>query len=63
MVLDKNRNLVWFEGVGRRAFEVIEKNQKLLSKATQDQWNKFILDNFEGPPADALKPDKVPVLV
>ena len=41
----------------------VEENQKLLSKATQDQWNKFILDNFEGPPADALKPDKVPVLV
>ena len=41
----------------------VEKNQKLLSKATKDQWNNFILDNFEGPPADALKPDKVPVLV
>lgn len=41
----------------------IEKNQKLLSETTQDQWNRFILDNFEGPPADALKPDKVPVLV
>ena len=41
----------------------IEENQKVLSKATRDQWSKFILDNFEGPPADALKPDGVPVLV
>lgn len=41
----------------------IEESQKLLSKATQDQWNQFILDNFEGPPADAIKPDNVPVLV
>jgi len=34
-----------------------------LSKASRDQWDKFILDHFDGPPADALKPDGVPVLV
>ena len=37
--------------------------QKLLSKSTRDQWDKFIFDNFDGPPADALKPDGVPMLV
>ena len=37
--------------------------QSKLSKSTRDQWDKFILDNFEGPPADALKPDGIPVLV
>lgn len=41
----------------------IDENQKLLSKATRDQWSKFILDNFDGPPAEALKPDSVPVLI
>ena len=43
--------------------ECESKIQSRLSKATRDQWDKFILDNFEGPPADALKPDGVPVLV
>jgi hypothetical protein len=37
--------------------------QKLLSKTTRDQWDKFIFDNFECPPADALKPDGLPMLV
>lgn len=37
--------------------------QERLSKSTRDQWDQFILDNFEGPPADALKPDGVPILV
>lgn len=37
--------------------------QSRLSKTTRDQWDKFILDNFDGPPADALKPDGVPILV
>ena len=37
--------------------------QSKLSKSTRDSWDKFILDNFEGPPADALKPDGVPMLV
>ncbi len=36
---------------------------KNLSKSTKDQWDKFILDHFDGPPADALKPDGVPMLV
>ena len=40
-----------------------QKIQSQLSKSTRDQWDKFILDNFEGPPADALKPDGVPILV
>lgn len=39
------------------------KVQERLSKSTRDQWDKFIFDNFEGPPADALKPDGVPILV
>jgi uncharacterized protein YlaI len=34
-----------------------------LSKSTRGHWDKFILDNFEGPPADALKPGGIPVLV
>jgi len=37
--------------------------QSRLSKSTRDQWDKFIFDNFEGPPADSLKPDGVPMLV
>jgi hypothetical protein len=37
--------------------------QNRLSKSTRDQWDKFILDHFEGPPADALKPDGIPILV
>ncbi len=37
--------------------------QSRLSKTTRDQWDKFILDNFEGPPADSLKPDGIPILV
>ena len=40
-----------------------QKMQKSLSKSTREEWDKFILDNFDGPPADALKPDGVPVLV
>ena len=40
-----------------------EKVQERLSKSTRDQWGKFIFDRFEGPPADALKPDGVPILV
>jgi len=36
--------------------------QSQISKSTRDQWDKFIRDNFEGPPADALKPDGVPIL-
>lgn len=40
-----------------------QKVQERLSKSTRDQWDKFILDNFEGPPADALKPDGIPILV
>jgi len=40
-----------------------EKVQERLSKSTRDQWDKFIFDRFEGPPADALKPDGVPILV
>jgi len=43
--------------------ECEEDIQEKLSKTTRDQWDKFILDNFEGPPADALKPDGVPILV
>lgn len=37
--------------------------QGRLSKSTREQWDKFILDNFDGPPADSLKPDGVPILV
>ncbi len=40
-----------------------QKVQEHLSKSTREQWDKFILDNFDGPPADALKPDGVPILV
>ncbi|MEJ6581686.1 MAG: hypothetical protein QNL33_12835 [Akkermansiaceae bacterium] len=40
-----------------------QKIQSKISKSTRDQWDKFILDHFEGPPADALKPDGIPVLV
>lgn len=40
-----------------------QKMQKSLSKSTRQEWDKFILDNFDGPPADALKPDGVPILV
>ncbi len=40
-----------------------QKVQERLSKSTRDQWDKFIFDHFEGPPADALKPDGVPILV
>jgi len=36
---------------------------KQLSKSTRDSWDKFVADHFEGPPADALKPTGVPVLV
>jgi len=37
--------------------------QERLSKSTRDQWDKFIFDNFDGPPADARIPDRVPILV
>ncbi|MGD1979788.1 MAG: hypothetical protein PVJ98_10365 [Akkermansiaceae bacterium] len=37
--------------------------QSRLSKSTRDQWDRFISENFDGPPADALKPDGVPMLV
>lgn len=40
-----------------------QKIQSRLSKTTRDQWDKFIFDNFEGPPADSLRPDGVPILV
>ncbi len=41
-----------------------QKIQKQLSKETKDQWDKFVANNFEGPPADALDPTRgVPVLV
>jgi len=37
--------------------------QERLSKTTRDQWDKFVQDHFEGPPADALKPDGIPLIV
>ncbi len=37
--------------------------QSKLSKSTRDQWDKFIFDNFEGPPAGSIKIDRVPILV
>ncbi len=40
-----------------------QKIQSRLSKPTRDQWDKFILDHFDGPPSEVLKPDGVPVLV
>lgn len=40
-----------------------ENIQANLSKSTRDQWDKFIFDNFEGPPSGAVKIDRVPILV
>lgn len=37
--------------------------QEQLSAKTRDQWDGFIRDNFEGPPAESLNPDgQIPVL-
>lgn len=37
--------------------------QEQLSSKTRDQWDGFIRDNFEGPPAESLNPDgRIPVL-
>ncbi|MDB4294916.1 hypothetical protein N9085_01005 [Akkermansiaceae bacterium] len=39
------------------------KMQEKLSAETRDQWDRFVRDNFEGPPAEALTPDgRIPVL-
>jgi hypothetical protein len=41
--LDKNRNLVWFEGIGRRPFEVIEdKLIPLVLGAFREQFLIFL---------------------
>lgn len=37
--------------------------QETLSSKTRDQWDRFIRDHFEGPPAESLTPDgRIPVL-
>lgn len=40
-----------------------ESLQSNFSKSSRDQWDKFIFDHFEGPPAGAIKIDRVPILV
>ncbi|MGJ8697255.1 MAG: hypothetical protein ACSHYF_13135 [Verrucomicrobiaceae bacterium] len=37
--------------------------QERISESTRDQWDRFVRDNFEGPPSEALTPDgRIPVL-
>lgn len=39
------------------------KIQEQISISSRDQWDRFIRNNFEGPPAEALTPDgRIPVL-
>ncbi len=36
--------------------------QTSLSQATRDRWKRFISENFPGPPAEVISPDRTPVL-
>jgi len=39
------------------------KMQEQISVSTRDQWDRFVRNHFEGPPAEALTPDgRIPVL-
>lgn len=37
--------------------------QSKLSKSSREEWDRFVGANFEGPPADSIKPDGIPMLV